>query len=95
MIWSGLLRDVGAAGAAWVFAGVGGWYLRNGYRQGVIGAIARPAKVYVRRNEPVKFWLTMALVCLLTAISVGNGVAFSMSIPQDLVARRTAGETAR
>jgi hypothetical protein len=97
MIWSGILRDFGAAGAAWVFAGVGAWYLRNGYRQGVIPAIPRrPTKVDVdRRNEPVKFWLMMALVFLLTAICVGNGVAFSMSIPKDLVATRTAGETGR
>ena len=96
MIWSGLLRDVGAAGAGWIFAGVGAWYLRNGYRQGVIRAIPQHStKVYVRRNEPVKFWLTMALVFLLTAICVGNGVAFSMSIPKDLVATRTAGETGR
>ena len=98
MIWSGLLRDVGAAGAAWVFAGVGAWYLLKGYRQGVIirDITRRPTKVDVdRRNEPVKFWLMMALVFLLTAICVGNGVAFSMSIPKDLVARRTVDETGR
>ena len=77
MRWSGLLRDFGAAGAAWVFAGVGAWYLRNGYRQGVIRDVGR-------RNKPVKFWLMMALFFLGTAIAIGNGVAFSMSIPKDL-----------
>jgi len=97
MTWSGLLRDFGAAGTAWILSGVGAWYLYQGYRQGVIRAIPRrPTKVYLdRRREPVNFWLTMALVFLLTAIGIGNGVAFSMSIPKDLVATRTAGDTSR
>ena len=98
MIWSRLLRDAGAAGAAWVLAGVGASYLVKGYRQGAIirNIPRRPTDVDIdRRNEPARFWLMMALVVLLTAICVGNGVAFSMSIPQDLVARRTAGETGR
>ncbi len=95
MIWSGVLRDVGAAGTAWILAGVGASYLRKGYRQGVIPHVPRrPTKMDVdRRHEPGRFWLMMALVLLLTAIAVGNGVAFSMAIPNDFVAARASGKT--